>query len=246
MSAAAVALGFLTRIPVPRRETLQAGSLARAAPWFPLVGAVVGAIAGGTRLLAELALPPEAATVLALTAAAIVTGGLHEDGLADTADGLGAHVGRERRLEIMRDPRVGTYGALALVLVTLLAWSLLATLSAVECLRAAVLGHVLSRWAMLVHARTTPPARPDGAGSLLRVTTARLAAATVVAAALATAAATEPATAAIAAAAVLLATLAFGRLTRSTLGGATGDTFGATGKLAEVAAYAAAVATISG
>ncbi len=245
MSAAAVALGFLTRIPVPRRDGLQAGALARAALWFPLVGAVVGGIAGGTRLLAELALPPEAATVLALAAATAVTGGLHEDGLADTADGIGAHAGRERRLEIMRDPRVGTYGALALVLVTLLAWTLLSSLEAVECLRAAVLGHVLSRWAMLVHAATTPPARSDGAGALLRVTAPRLAAATLVAAALG-AGATDPATAAVAAAAVLLVAAAFGRLARTALGGATGDTFGAAGKLAEVAAYAAAVAMAAG
>lgn len=243
--SALVALGFLTRLPVPWRGRLDAGALARAAVWFPLVGALVGAIAGGTRLLADLALPPQAATVLALAASVLVTGGLHEDGLADTADAFGAHVSRERRLEIMRDPRVGTFGVLALLLAMLGAWSLLSSLDGSDFLTAAVLGHVLSRWAMLVHAATTPPARQGGAGSLLRVRLPALAAATFLAALLSVAVAT-PTVAAGSAAAVLLVAVAFGAVVRRAVGGATGDTYGAVGKLTEIAAYAVVVALVAG
>lgn len=244
MSGLAVALGFLTRIPA-RQGVLAAGALARAAVWFPLVGALVGALLGGTRVLAELVLPAGAATVLALMVAVLVTGGLHEDGLADTADGFGAHVGRERRLEIMRDPRVGTFGLLALVLTLLLAWTLLSGLGAERCLRAAVAAHVLARWAMLVHAATTPPARPDGAGSLLRVGAAPLAAATVLAGAV-TLAAAGPTAAAGAAGAALLAVAAMAAAARHAIGGFTGDTLGAVGKLVEIAVYAALAALWAG
>jgi adenosylcobinamide-GDP ribazoletransferase len=237
----ALALGFLTRIPAPARGALGPGALAQAAAWFPVVGALVGLTLGGTRLLAGLALPAEAATVVGLIAAALVTGGLHEDGLADTVDGLGARVGRERRLEIMRDPRVGTYGALALLFVTLLAWSLLASLDGEACLRAALAGHVTARWAMLLHAAVSTHARADGLGVLLRVSPPALAIATVPTAVL-TVVATGPQSAALIIAAVALATAAATAVTRRALGGSTGDTCGMVGKLAEVTAYAVVVA----
>ena len=102
------AVGFLTRLPVPAARS--APDLSRAAFFFPLVGALVGGIAAATRALADQALPPLPATLLAVTAALIVTGALHEDGLADVADALGAHTTRERRLEILKDPRVGAFG----------------------------------------------------------------------------------------------------------------------------------------
>src|SRR4051812_50208255 len=108
--SARVALGFLTRVPVADREPLTAARLSAAAPWFPAVGLVVGGVLGGTRLLFDLALPAGAATVLALGAAVVVTGGVHEDGVAGVADGLGAHVGRGRRAGVMGDPRGGGVG----------------------------------------------------------------------------------------------------------------------------------------
>ncbi|MEJ7782440.1 MAG: adenosylcobinamide-GDP ribazoletransferase, partial [Solirubrobacteraceae bacterium] len=86
LADARAALGFLTRIPVRDAAPLDAARLSRAAAWFPAVGLLVGGALGGTRLLTELALPPEAATVLALGAAIALTGALHEDGLADAAD----------------------------------------------------------------------------------------------------------------------------------------------------------------
>ena len=244
MSGLVAALTFLTRVPVPGPTVLAPGALAAAVVWFPLVGALVGLVLGATRLLAELALPAGPATVLALAAAVLVTGGLHEDGLADTADGFGAHVARERRLEIMRDPRVGTYGALALGLVMLLAWSLLAGLDGLECLRAAVTGHVLARWSMLVHAATMPTARRDGAGALLTVRRTSLATATALAAGLAVLS-VGPVPAAVAGVTALVLVIAMSALTRRAIGGSTGDTCGAVGKLAEVASYAAVAGVLT-
>jgi len=225
------ALAFLTRLPVPAPAE---PSLNRAAAWFPVVGALVGGIAAGVRALAGLALPPLPATLLAVAAAIVVTGGLHEDGLADVADGLGAHTTRERRLEILRDPRVGTFGALALIVAVGLVVTTVGALGAAHAARTLVVAHVLSRWAILPVSRALPPARPGGAGALLRVGTPALAAGTVlaVAGALLVAGPADGAAAVAGAAAAALLTAA---LLRRGLGGVTGDGYGATAKLAEVA-----------
>ncbi len=241
MSGARTALAFLTRVPVDDGRGLDAQALSRAAAWFPVVGLLVGGLLGGTRLLADLALPAGPATVLALAAAVLVTGALHEDGLADAADGLGAHVARERKLEILRDSRVGTYGALALGLWLLLAWSLLSGLDGEDCLRAALVGHVLGRWSTLAQSRAFAPARASGAGTLLRATPGGLLAGSVVAVAVALlAGGPGPGAVAVGVAGAVTA-LAGGAMAR-VLGGVTGDTYGAVNKLVEVAAYAALVA----
>lgn len=242
MSGPRDALAFLTRLPVRPAPGLDAARLARAAAWFPAVGLLVGAAVGGTRIAADELLSAQAATVLALAVGILLTGALHEDGLADSADGLGAHVVRERRLEIMRDPRVGTYGALALIVSLLLAWSLLSALTAEDCLRAAAVAHAAGRCAMLLHARALPAARSDGSGALFRPTAAALfaAAATTLAAALLIA---GPVDGAVAVAAALVTAAAVGALVRRMLGGVTGDTLGALGKLVELAALAALTAT---
>jgi adenosylcobinamide-GDP ribazoletransferase len=105
-----VALGFLTRLPVGA-----VGSLGNAAWTFPLVGLIVGVIAALVFWIARgLSLPHEVAALLAVGTAIALTGALHEDGLADAADGLGGAHGGKRALEIMKDSRIGSYGALAL------------------------------------------------------------------------------------------------------------------------------------
>ena len=241
LSDARAALAFLTRIPVGGAAPLDARRLSRAAGWFPVVGLVVGGVLGGTRLLTELALPPEAATVLALAAAVAVTGALHEDGLADTADGLGAHVPRQRRLEILRDSRIGTFGAAALILVVLLSWTLLAPLSGEEVLRAALCAHVLGRWSILPQS-LLPTARADGSpATFMHVRPIGLAAGSVVAIAVALLAG-GPGPGALAVAVAVAITLVSGGLMIRALGGVTGDTFGAVTKLVEVAVYGALVA----
>ena len=162
------AVAFLTRLPVGG-GALSAGRLSRAALWFPAVGLLVGGVMGGVRALAGTVLEPGPATALALLAAMLVTGALHEDGLADAADAIGAHVPRERRLEILRDSRVGTYGALALVFAFVFPLVVLTPLDDGDFLRAALVGHVVGRWSILPQSLLLAPARPDGAGALMRV-----------------------------------------------------------------------------
>jgi adenosylcobinamide-GDP ribazoletransferase len=220
------AVAFLTRLPVPPPAE---PALDRAAVFFPIVGLLVGGIAAGLRALGDVALPPIPATLLAVTAALLVTGALHEDGLADVADGLGAHVSRERRLEILRDPRVGTFGALALIVAVGLVVTTVGALDTEDAARALIAAHVLSRWAMLPVSRFVGPARAGGAGALLRVDTPTLLAATVLAAAIAVAVGAAAAILAAAAASAVAAVV----LQRG-LGGVTGDGYGATAKLAEV------------
>ena len=229
------AVGFLTRLPVPAARS--APDLSRAAFFFPLVGALVGGIAAATRALADQALPPLPATLLAVTAALIVTGALHEDGLADVADALGAHTTRERRLEILKDPRVGAFGALALIVAVGLITTTIATLDTEDAVKALVISHTLSRWAILPVSIALKPAKPGGSGSLLRVSTPSLIAATVIAAAIVT-----PLQGAPALIAAALATAVSGLVLHTTLGGITGDGYGATAKLAELASATTLVA----
>ena len=122
------AVAFLTRIPVGRLVQLDGDAVRRAAPLFPLVGGAIGAFGGGIVDVASGPLPSLAAAALGLGAVALLTGGLHLDALADTADGLGGTT-RERRLEIMRDHAVGSFGAVALVVVLLFQASLLAEMA---------------------------------------------------------------------------------------------------------------------
>lgn len=113
-----IALVFLTRLPVRPGGPVGLGDLARVVYWFPVVGILVGAIGGAVFALAHyLHLPSWPAAIMALGAMLLLTGALHEDGLADTADALGALPDRARALEVMRDSRIGSFGTLALILV---------------------------------------------------------------------------------------------------------------------------------
>jgi adenosylcobinamide-GDP ribazoletransferase len=232
LDGAALALGFLTVIPVrPRRD---GDGLGGAAAWFPLVGALVGGLAGAMRLYAEPLFGPAVASVLALAVLVAVTGALHQDGLADCADGLGVRGNRARRLAVMRDPATGVFGTLALLGWTLLLAAALTQLSSGEALRSLVSAAIVGRWAAILHAVATPPARPDGLGATFHVTTSPLLVASL--AALAGAVLVDGLlrglATVVAGALVALATSAW---SRTTLGGRTGDTLGATVALAEVA-----------
>ena len=112
-----LAVQFLTRWPVRSPSAFSEARLAASTRYHPLVGALLGAFAGGVFWLAHLALPVSLALVLSTAASLLATGALHEDGFADTCDGLGGGATRERTLEIMRDSRLGTYGAAGLGLV---------------------------------------------------------------------------------------------------------------------------------
>ena len=232
-----LAVAFLTRIPAhdPRRP-FDAAALSRAALWFPAVGLLVGGLMGGVRLLAGLALDPAPATLLAMLAAVLVTGGFHEDGLADAADGMGAHVARERRLEIFKDSRVGTYGALAVAFMVAAPLVALAPLDGVQTLRAALAAHVLGRWTTLPQSWLLPPAAPEGSGSLVRARPASVLVASAYSAAIVLViAGLGPGAVALGVAVAL--TVLGGSWFRRRLGGVSGDTFGAVNKVVELATY---------
>jgi adenosylcobinamide-GDP ribazoletransferase len=231
---AALAVGFLTILPVPAVDPGPEG-VGRAAGWFPLVGAGVGALAGGVRALLQPALGPLPATVLAVVALVTVTGALHQDGLADTADGLGARGSSERRLAAMRDSAIGAYGVLALLGWGVLMVSTLAELSIARSLATLIAAAAAARWAALLHATATPPARTDGLGAAFHVDARTLLLASVPSIGVVLLCGGPIGGLAVAAAVAATAgsTSAFAR---RTLGGRTGDTLGATVALAELTA----------
>jgi adenosylcobinamide-GDP ribazoletransferase len=159
-----IGVAFLTRLPLPLERPLARGELARALWTAPLVGAGVGAIGAAVYFAAlSLHLPVAPAAVLAIAATAAVTGCLHEDGLADVADGFGGGATRERKLEIMRDSRIGSYGVCALVVSFLLRTTALASLADPALAAAAlVCAHAAGRASLPAFMRLVPPARSDG------------------------------------------------------------------------------------
>jgi adenosylcobinamide-GDP ribazoletransferase len=168
MTETARAIAFLSRIPVPNLFfENHDGSLSKTIAAFPLAGLLItlpAAVLLG--LLAAIEAPPFVAVLTALALQMLVTGALHEDGLTDTADGLGGGRDRERALAIMKDSRIGTYGALALILSVGLRAASIATLVSVLPPFAAALGWLaaaaLSRAAMVWHWSALPPAKADG------------------------------------------------------------------------------------
>lgn len=156
------AVAFLTVIPAAGRSGDAGTRLGRA--YFPAVGALLGFGAGVVLLVVSTLITPLVGAAAALAVLALLTGGLHLDGLADTADGLFGGRDRERRLEIMRDPRVGSFGAIALVLVLLIDAGLLASIAPARAVLSLVVAGALSRWAMLWLVVLLPYARPQGLG----------------------------------------------------------------------------------
>ncbi|MEM7651763.1 MAG: adenosylcobinamide-GDP ribazoletransferase [Pseudomonadota bacterium] len=160
----AIALIFLTRLPIKIAGSFAMEDVTRAGWAFPLAGAVVGLI-GGTVMAGALwlGLPPILAAILGLSASMLVSGCLHEDGWADVCDGFGGGATAERKLEIMRDSRLGTYGAVGLILnVGFRAGSLSLITSPILAICVFVCAHALSRAAMPLVQYVTPLARQDG------------------------------------------------------------------------------------
>jgi adenosylcobinamide-GDP ribazoletransferase len=229
---AELAIGLLTVLPVPRVDSRE-GELGRGSAWFPLVGALVGSLAGSVRMASQPLLGTLPATALALAALIAVTGALHQDGLADTADGIGARGDGGRRLAAMRDHAIGAFGVLALLWWGLVMLSALASMNDTHMLLALIVAGALSRWAAVAHASFSPPARTDGLGAAFHVSVPSLAVATIFAAAIAGLASGVLVGLGALGAAVLCAALSIVWARRS-LGGRTGDTLGAAVAVAEV------------
>jgi adenosylcobinamide-GDP ribazoletransferase len=223
------ALGFLTVLPTPAVAYVPE-RLGRAGRWFPAVGLVIGLLLAGVQTLALGWFDPWLAGLLVAVAWAILTGGLHLDGLADCCDGLLAPVARERRLEILRDPRVGTFGAVGLIL----ALGLKAAAVVSVPWTALLLAPVWGRFLLLVTA-WAPAARPGGMGAAFAagLTPRTLAFAALLPVAL-LALPVAPLRAVSAALLAGLTTAALLRLARARLGGVTGDVYGLTVEVVEL------------
>jgi adenosylcobinamide-GDP ribazoletransferase len=228
-----LALGFLTVLPVHLAGPLQPGDLGRAAFFFPWIGLLLGAALAGAHALLGRSFPPLLAAVLVVALWAFLTGGLHLDGLADCCDGLLVSASRERRLEILRDPRLGTFGGTGLALHLILKTAAVAALSAPWALPALLLAPALARWLILPVARQ-PMARPGGLGADFALGLGRSSffAALLLPLALAALGGWRGG---LAIALAALAVLAAVRLARLRLGGVTGDVLGLTVELSELA-----------
>ena len=232
---------FLTRVPLPGKDRRKLSAAARA---FPITGALVGAAAGAALLAAYWAgLHPMASALAALAVSALLTGALHEDGLADTADGFGGGGTRANKLKIMRDSRIGAFGVLALVFGVGIRASILAgLLGPLAAAAALVAAGALSRGLLPAVMYLLPAARADGlakkAGKPDRegAVVAALLGAMLALLFLGQAAGLW----AIAAGAAAVAAMAW--LARRQIGGHTGDVLGAAQQVAEIAVLAAAAA----
>jgi adenosylcobinamide-GDP ribazoletransferase len=224
------AVQFLTRVPVRG-----GGDEPTAVVWVPVVGALLGAAVGGIAAGMGEILPAAVAAAVAVLFGVTLTGAFHEDGLADTADAFAGGWTRERRLEILEDPRHGTYGVAALsgsIVVRVVA---VASLGPAAAFAGLVAAHALARGAAVATMGAVPPAKPDGlgAGYARSVTPVRAVLAALVAvavAALATGWWAGPLAVTAAAAAVLVVYWAW-----RAIGGITGDVLGAIEQVAECA-----------
>ena len=231
------ALRFFTRLPVPDWVGHSAEALNHSARYFPLVGALVGLIGALAFALTSFFWPKTLAVLLAMAATILVTGAFHEDGWADTVDGFGGGWERERILEIMKDSRIGTYGAIALALMLLGKFMALVELDALLVGPALIAGHAFSRLCATLVMRGLDYARSEGKAKPLatRIGNGELALAGLFG--LLPLLMLPPMATLAAVTLALLATLYLGFKFEKRLGGYTGDCLGATQQLAEIAFY---------
>ena len=231
------ALTFLTPVRVPQAWTGGERGLRSAAPFFPIVGILIGGVAAAVTFGVDRILPALPATVIVVLWLVGSSAGLHMDGLADTADGLLSSRPRERVLEIMRDSHIGTMGALAVVGVLLLKVALLASIVQPDCWRLVLLAPIAGRCALLLVMALFRYARGDGGlGTIFAVGGRKAALLAVWAVAVLFAAGWLCASyrgLAIAGAS-LAGSLLLGWYVQRRIGGYTGDTLGATSELIEV------------
>jgi adenosylcobinamide-GDP ribazoletransferase len=231
MSDFFAALQFLTIFPWPRRAERAPDEIGRGAPFFPLIGFILGALLVCADWLLQPHLQPVLVAAVLVALLALLTGGLHLDGLADTFDGLGAGGPRERMLAVMDDPRAGVFGVVAVVFVVLFKVHAIAALSS-DRWRALLIAPTLARWAMTLFGyRATAAKEGLGAHMIANMTGARLlfATATTLIGAIALGGLGGLATMALVAVLTLFSKLYFHRR----LGGVTGDTFGAVAEISE-------------
>jgi adenosylcobinamide-GDP ribazoletransferase len=235
------AVSFLTRVPTGA-GVREPGELVRFVPWFPVVGAGVGLVVGGVAAGAMWLLPPLPAAAVAVVAGVVLTGAFHEDGLGDTADAFGGGRDRDGTIRILQDPRLGTFGVLAVAASLLLRVASVAALAPAAALAALPAAHALGRAAAVAAMAAFPVAGGSGLGAAYARALSRRRALLGLAAGLAVAVALLGVVALWAATAVAVAAFLLGRLAVRRIGGITGDVLGAVEQLGEILVLLAAAA----
>jgi adenosylcobinamide-GDP ribazoletransferase len=232
-----IAVQFLTRIPLAPKMTVSDEEVGRSMGYFPLVGLCMGACLAAAHLLFAAVLPRGVADGLIVALLAALSGAIHLDGLADTADGIAGGKDREERLRIMKDPRIGAIGAVCVVLLIMLKYIALVALPGKLTYRALLLVPMIGRWAqVLVAYRSDYAGLSRGVGFTF---TRQVTLTVVLCSSLPVAACAYylfSITGVVAAVVILAASRAYAACFRRTLGGITGDVLGAATELAETAA----------
>jgi adenosylcobinamide-GDP ribazoletransferase len=242
-----IALQFLTQLPAGSIRDCPPDWLARSAKYMPLVGAIVGAIAGAGILLSAIFFPEPLPIAIGLVVAVAITGALHEDGLADTADAFGGGRTRERRLEIMKDSTIGSYGAIALIAAFALKGSALVALDPRSAACILIAGHAGARLATVLTMWRLPHA-----GNIAKVSQ-KISELTLPEVAAAIGLGLIPGFLVLPTTAFVIATLfasaaaaAVALIARRKIAGYTGDVLGAVEQVFETAFFAVAAAVIAG
>lgn len=238
-------LVFMTRLPLRLDDRTQNRSLADACALLPLVGVVVGLVGAAVLWLTQtVGLPPMAAAAIAVAATILLTGALHEDGLADVADGFGGGLEKARKLEIMHDSRVGSYGVIAIGLSLILRITLIADIAlrfesfwAISGMLVAM--HVIARGLLPAVMATLPLARSDGLAAAAQRPGSQRAGAAAAICLLIAAVCLGPIAGIVAFAVATIAVVMVAWLARRQIGGYTGDVLGAAEQVAEIATLAA-------
>lgn len=247
-----IALQFFTRLPIPRWVGFEADWLQHAARYFPLVGLVVAGVSSGVFALASMLWPPAVAVLLATIAGIYLTGAFHEDGFADVCDGFGGGATPERVLEIMKDSRVGAYGAIGIALLLALKCTTLTPMPAGTLLAALLVAHPLSRLAAVSLIWRLSYVRAEGKAKPLaqRMSTGEflVAASSAAVPVLLAGWLNWLSWAAILSGMLTAALVSFwlARFFLRRIGGFTGDCLGAVQQVAEVAFYLGVLATLHG
>jgi adenosylcobinamide-GDP ribazoletransferase len=232
-----LAISFLTILPVIDRRPASDEAVAASFAWFPIVGLLIGVALVGEDWLLAFFFAQVIRSVLIVISLTVITGAVHLDGLADTADALGAGRDRERALDILHDSRVGTFGASAIVFDLTLKILALSTLAGHRRYAALIFAPMLARWAMLLVASGLPYLRAVGSGStllsgkILRARSTFVAIFTLVVMLILG----ELHTIAVSIAVAIAIVFAMRSFYRRWLGGVTGDLIGACGELVEIA-----------
>lgn len=238
-----VALRFLTALPLPAKEVVH-GELGRSTAYFPLVGLFLGLLLAWLDALLQLAFPISVSSAVVLVALVLLTGALHLDGLMDSCDGLFGRREPARRLEIMRDSRVGSFGVLGAIGLLLVKYAAIGALPGAWRFGGLALMPTLGRLAMVVAVWGFPYARPQGLGRPFKedVTWREVTVATLSAVLVAWVALQQ-----VGIAALLVGTLATWLLAsfiRGRIAGLTGDSYGAINEVVEVVSLLAIVAMV--